>query len=375
MNKKIFLFGIPLLLLITLPAIIFFSQKTQETRSHASASTTLELVPVNNSNSIAVGDTVSFDVIVHPGTTYVSFVQLDIRYDTNLLKPVSFISYPESFSNILEGPVDTKNGTAVTITSGGDPSKQITKDTKIGTLSLVALSKTGSTPTSITFGDNTKVLTLSAEAQHNENILSTTIPAAITISGDSSISPSPDVSTGTRLNLSVYLNGVGKAGDSTNTQPQSLNDKKPIHLTREMEILIYNNQNQLLASPKGTLAYNTEDGSFKGTIGIKDPLTTGAYLVKVKLPGYLTKQILGNQTITSDTENIFPSISLVAGDVNGDNTLNTVDYNLVQACYSTRTTSACTSNAKKLADLNDDGTIDAVDLNIFLREYSTKNGD
>jgi hypothetical protein len=61
---------------------------------------------------------------------------------------------------------------------------------------------------------------------------------------------------------------------------------------------------------------------------------------------------------------------LISGDVNSDNQLNLVDYNIFLTCFGNK---QC--NTKTQADLNMDGKVDEVDLNILYDQFATRQGD
>jgi len=534
LNKKLLFLGALILLLIGIPTVVFLSQKNQETRSLANASTTLYLTPSSTSSTplkTRVGDKVSFDVMVDPGKNLVTFIKLELVFDPHYLQPDlenSFIPNQQAFPQTLEGPITNKDSYIITLTVGPDPSKAINKVTKVGTLTLTASSMSRKKPVIVSFGTKSEVLSINAADQANENVLSTTIPAYLTISPGTlnsltptpqplsplahtvlSLSPNPlniiaggtgkvDVnidtsdnsatavqlelsydpnmlenvniqpaqffsspvtlinknnpttgrftyafgaspggqdspakglvatisftaknvqasksdltllpetivtargeahsvlksSSGTQINLvtdgnasseattklsiNALLHGIGTGGDNANPKASNSDGKNPLHPIRNLEVSIYNIQNQLVASPKGTITYNPTNGNFAGVIDVKENLISGTYLVRIKSPGYLTRFVPGNQIITSGQENILPSVSLVTGDINGDNVLNTLDYSLLQGCYGTTNKNRCSNDTRQLADLNDDGSVNVIDLNIFLREFSIAHGD
>ncbi len=186
-------------------------------------------------------------------------------------------------------------------------------------------------------------------------------------------SPTPQI-TGTRLDMKIFLHGIGKGGDNVSPNIPNSENINPLHPIRDFNVTIYDTQNRLVASPNSTLTYNVIDGNFIGTIGVKDQLASGTYSIKIKSPGYLNKRISSTQ-INSGQANTLPAASLVAGDINGDNKLNTLDYSLFQACFQPTGKAFCTSDIRRLGDLNDDGAINVIDLNIFLREAAVREGD
>jgi hypothetical protein len=105
-------------------------------------------------------------------------------------------------------------------------------------------------------------------------------------------------------------------------------------------------------------------------------LTTGDYTVKVKTDSYLQRRIPAIVHIVAGSQVNLPTVTLVAGDSNGDNTINILDYNMLIGCYSDLLPATFCDDAKKLlTDLNDDSNVNQVDYNLFLREITVQNGD
>ena len=65
-----------------------------------------------------------------------------------------------------------------------------------------------------------------------------------------------------------------------------------------------------------------------------------------------------------------PGVKFVSGDINSDNELNLLDYNIFISCFGGK---AC--DKKQQADLNLDGKIDEVDLNILYTQFATRKGE
>ena len=61
---------------------------------------------------------------------------------------------------------------------------------------------------------------------------------------------------------------------------------------------------------------------------------------------------------------------LVSGDINQDNEINLLDYNMILSCYGD-----ADCDAKILADLNEDGQIGELDLSILFAEFVKGVGD
>ncbi|MBI4096799.1 MAG: VWA domain-containing protein [Candidatus Levybacteria bacterium] len=105
----------------------------------------------------------------------------------------------------------------------------------------------------------------------------------------------------------------------------------------------------------------TEDG---GGVG------PGVYTIKVKTQKYLRTLVPGTHNIKNGEGYAVPQFQMVAGDVNGDNLLNVLDYNILTDCYSDlkQPLSCPDPNKKFISDLTDDGKVNAFDYNLFIRE-------
>lgn len=188
--------------------------------------------------------------------------------------------------------------------------------------------------------------------------------------------PTPTLAqNATALSLNAFLHGVGNSGDNANPTTNTLSNKSPQHTVRQVTVSIFNASDQLLATKNGLLIYNNIAGAFNGTIDLGSDFTPGSYIVKIKSDGYLRKQLPGIQTIQSFSVTAMPPITLVTGDINGDNVVNALDYNLLIDCFSDLLTKPCDDAKKQITDLNDDGKVNQVDYNLLLREISVQNGD
>lgn len=188
------------------------------------------------------------------------------------------------------------------------------------------------------------------------------------------VTPAPTFVPGsTLLSFTVGLHGIGTAGDSAN--PNSTGNMDPLHPTRVITVQVYDVQNQLVASQEGTILYNKTTGKFNGTVNLGSSFATGLYTVKVKTDQYLRALVPGIQTITAGKTNTLPLVTLIAGDINGDNVINIIDYNILIGCYSDLLPATnCSATNKVLSDLNDDGQVNMYDYNLFLRELTNIGG-
>ncbi len=198
-GKKLFLIGFIIILLVGIPATIYFLQKQQETRSRAQKSTNLTFAPESTASSPIqkkIGDSIPLDIMVNTGSNLVSFVKLEITYDQDKLATASadaFVPNTSVFPTILEGPIYTPGKIAVTLSVGPDPTKAIQNIAKAGTITFTALANTpDGQPTLVTYGVTTQVLSIGSTDQASENVLSSTTPATIAIAGSApSGSPIP----------------------------------------------------------------------------------------------------------------------------------------------------------------------------------------
>lgn len=123
-----------------------------------------------------------------------------------------------------------------------------------------------------------------------------------------------------------------------------------------------------VAYAKGTANY--QGGSFVGTAPIPD-ISEGSYQAVVSIDGSLPKFVPGFFNLPAASDITAQQVNLTSGDINLDNTLDILDYNMMIACIQR----ACSGNAFTYSDLNDDNIIDEKDLNVLLRSFTTRGGD
>jgi Mg-chelatase subunit ChlD len=204
----------------------------------------------------------------------------------------------------------------------------------------------------------------------------TATPTPIPTATPTPIPTATPIPSKTKLNLTVYLDGIGNRGDNTNPNAYSLSNKNPQHTSISADIYMYTTSNNLIASGIGTLTYNATNGNYTGDVPISLGFPSGFYVIKIKTNTHLRRQIEQVQNIVAGSDNVITPVALVTGDINNDNVLNILDYNLLLNCYSDLTAAVdCPSQINKTAaDLNDDGVVNQVDYNLFLRELSTQPG-
>lgn len=187
----------------------------------------------------------------------------------------------------------------------------------------------------------------------------------------------------TRLAFTIGLQGIGSTGDNANPNATSLNNRNPRRPDRNLNIQIFNSNNQLIAenTQNNVIRFNQSTGKFHGSIAVPDIQSSGNFIIKVKSDSFLRRTLTGIQAVTPNTIN--PSqgsfnVTLITGDINNDNLLDILDFNILLPCFQNSTQSntiLCSASQKAASDLNDDGTVDATDYNLFLRSLSTQTGD
>lgn len=213
-------------------------------------------------------------------------------------------------------------------------------------------------------------------------------------SPSTSASPSPTPAPGdTVLALSVGMDGVGNTGTNQNPVPLSnWKDNPPKTLLRNVTVEVWDSNNNEVIKDKPTkVTYDSAKGYFTGTVNLGGSFVSGNYTVKVKSDGHLKKLALGIQNITHGALAQIPRVNLIAGDINGDNSIDIKDYNIFISCSvfgssgisfspnspfdSGALCNTAGANYQALSDLDDNEVIDQIDYNLFLGEYSIQNGD
>ena len=186
----------------------------------------------------------------------------------------------------------------------------------------------------------------------------------------------------TYLALNIGMDAIGSVGDNENPNPSSSN-QNPQHPQRNVEVWVFDSNNNQVSDKLGSINYNAGSGIFTGSVDLGQPFATGNYTVKVKSDGHLRRLIPGIQNITSGQTIQLPQVNLVAGDINGDNAINITDYNILLSCINDPNIAnidnhaLCNSNPSYIinSDLDDNGVVNEFDYNLFLREYSVQNGN
>lgn len=187
---------------MAIPFSVYIAQKRQNISSKAAASTVLSFEPALT--TIKVEDIVTLSIVLDPGAgttaNQVSFVKLSINFDPTKFTTLSdsLKVNPESSNGLTvtvdSAQYDNKSGKAtLSLSIGSDPARAVKTKTKIATLQLKAIAATTPTSPNITFDSdpNTQILSITSSDMAGENVLSTTIPAKVTVT---SVVVSPTIS-------------------------------------------------------------------------------------------------------------------------------------------------------------------------------------
>jgi len=219
-GKKLFLFGFIVVLLVAIPLTVYLAQQQQKTKSNAEKSTILSLVESGKTNkdiTTTVGQNINLDVMVNPGNNFVSYVKLTISYDPTKIATASpgIVANSDTVS-IFEGPTYGPSQVSITLATGGDQTKVIQTATKIATITFNTLTPTETAPTQVGFGSDAEVLSTAPSDTSKENVLSTTNPAAITITGETTTTTNAGTTTTT---VPGETTTTTNAGTTTTTVP------------------------------------------------------------------------------------------------------------------------------------------------------------
>lgn len=222
--------------------------------------------------------------------------------------------------------------------------------------SCVAITTTGNTVTTTTTTTGNNYTTTTTRAGSS----TTTIPATSTI-----------------LTFNLGLDGIGSAGDHLNPNTKDSN-KSPKRTTRNVIVSVLNSTGTK-AEKTINASYSSEIGKLSLNVDLGTSLSTGVYTVKAKTDGYLRKNLSTTQNINAGQTNTLPDTNLIVGDINNDNTISILDYNILISCsiFTKDNNDLCNQNQTNitLSDLDDDGIINQYDYNLFVREFSAQKED
>jgi hypothetical protein len=202
--------------IIALPLILLLVRQQQTTETQAQASTALYFEPSSNSDTpitTNVGENVTMDLMIDPGTNLISFAKVEINYDSKLLEPDPtnpVIVNTQAFPVIVEGPIVSPGKIQVVVSVGSDQTKVIQAVTKVLTLNMKAVNASTGT-TNVSIGSTTQLLSIAPTDTSTENVLQTTTPATLSITAPTTpiptVTPEPTPPGGS-VNAWMESNGL-----------------------------------------------------------------------------------------------------------------------------------------------------------------------
>ena len=126
--------------------------------------------------------------------------------------------------------------------------------------------------------------------------------------------------------------------------------------------------NTEVASAPAAQVYNSTKipgRQYSATITIANLFLNEKYFVVIRYNNMIAKTVFA---VTNSTRTITaPTTTLVFGDVNSDDDINIIDYNLLRSCWKNPATGSCTAS-----DFDQSGgSVDEVDYNTWLRGFAT----
>ncbi|CAN5143523.1 hypothetical protein BH11PAT1_BH11PAT1_1940 [soil metagenome] len=176
----------------------------------------------------------------------------------------------------------------------------------------------------------------------------------------------------TYLSLTVLLHGIGASGDSQT--PTSGGNPNPLHTERDASVEIFSLTGEKIGEKAPFLYYKKDTGNFQAVVELDASLASGQYQIKIKADRYLRKNVM--LTLISGSVNTLSPVTLIAGDINNDNKVDLLDYNILRGCISLLAPpKSCTAGNQVDSDMTDDGKVEVADRTLFIRELTNVQGD
>ncbi len=288
-----------------------------------------------NPADINVGESATVSLILNnvPAEGY-SGVEFTCTYDGSLVE-ASGIAATDLFGTdpavALNGP---ENGSFIFAIAGSD-SHKATADGIAATFSLKGL-QAGQTTVEckarVSKGDNTLSEILSNAGSLSVAAPATETPPPATATPTSTTEPTAVVPTSTATSTPV----------ASSTLTGQVNASKPVTVS------LFTTDSSLVTS-----VVADGNGSFSLTAA------PGTYTVLASAEGFLKAQ--GSVTLVDGQTSTMPTVSLLAGDIDGNNVIDQFDAMTIGMSYNTDTPPA--------ADLNNDGVINVLDLELLAHNY------
>ena len=181
--KKVLLYVSIGLLLLAIPATIFFLGQQRDLRAKAAPATTISLTPATQ--TVKVGDSVKLNVTINPGSNEVVSARIHVTYDPVKLTAIS-ITNGTNAPKILNSGVVASGSANITVAAASN-AQPITAPGSIAVITLTAnTATTAIAPATVEFATDTFVGALS---EPDTNVLVGSVGAKITISGTATSTP------------------------------------------------------------------------------------------------------------------------------------------------------------------------------------------
>lgn len=197
--KKVLLFVAIGLLLLAIPATIFFLGQQRDIRAKAAPATTLSLTPATE--TVNVGDTVKLSVTMTPGTNQVVSAQIYLTYDPTKLTATSITNGANAPRVLNSGVVGS--GTASISVGAASNAEPITTTGPVAIVTFTAASPTTAiAPAEVQFATNTFVGGIN---DTTANVLVGTVGAKITINGTGTTTLTPTLTPTSTITPAITL--------------------------------------------------------------------------------------------------------------------------------------------------------------------------
>lgn len=181
------------------------------------------------------------------------------------------------------------------------------------------------------------------------------------------------VGNGIVINFAIGIDGIGSAGDKISPRVSKFVVPNSTKQRVQATVHVSDNKTDVSGGTISTpLTYNTTSGLYEGQAIIPSSIT-GAHDIRVEIPAHLIKKFGTTQGLTTGQT---LTGNLPSGDINGDKTIDVLDYRILVGCWfpnKSNGQSVCGAYQQE-SDLNGDGTVDQLDYNLLLREFG-QSGD
>lgn len=238
--KKVLLYIAIGLLLLAIPATVFFVGQQRDIRTRAAPATTLSLTPAVQ--TMSVGNTnLKLNVDIDPGANQVVSADIYLTYDPTKLEAKTITNGPSAPRVLNSGIIE--NGTASIKVGAASNSQPITTRGTLAVVTFTAKDATSNfTPTLVQFASNTFVGGLN---EPTANVLIGTTPAKITITGadttganftSENVTPTATPTATLTPTLTPTLTATG-SGESTPSAVQILEPEQNAEVTTSQPVI------------------------------------------------------------------------------------------------------------------------------------------